>query len=205
MKTPFQELKDRWLEQSQKMDWDAVEQKSLDAQKWLMYRARRLPKIQRLDQLITNADRQRSYNVSIKGRIYMFNYNPKWKKILKIWDTFPVVVVVSLVKNGFIGLNLHYAPPWTRLYFMEYLNDFLHFNENRPINTKYRVDWESLLEGHKYDIAEQCVHRYLYSKIVRQPWLVPPEDWDMVTWIRAENFVKQHIPQRRDKLGRFVK
>ena len=44
------------------------------------------------------------------GEMYMFYYDAKHKDTLPYWDRFPLVFPFSKVKDGFLGLNLHYLP-----------------------------------------------------------------------------------------------
>ena len=45
------------------------------------------------------------------GNMYFFYYNPKHKKTLPWYDTFPLVFPVDLYPDGFLGLNFHYLNP----------------------------------------------------------------------------------------------
>ena len=42
------------------------------------------------------------------GRMYLFEYDPKWKKDLAYYDNFPLIIMVDALPNGFSGINLHY-------------------------------------------------------------------------------------------------
>ena len=42
------------------------------------------------------------------GRLNMYFYDPKTKKKLPYYDTFPLVLPVDTFKGGFVGLNFHY-------------------------------------------------------------------------------------------------
>ena len=58
-------------------------------------------------------------NDSIVGNMYMFFYDPKLKKELPYYDSFPLVIVVGPAEGGFLGLNLHYLPPTLRAKFLD--------------------------------------------------------------------------------------
>ena len=49
-----------------------------------------------------------------QGRLNMFFYDPKFKKTLPYYDTFPLVLPLDPIKGGFIGMNFHYLPPAMR-------------------------------------------------------------------------------------------
>ena len=44
------------------------------------------------------------------GRLNMFIYDPKLKKKLPYYDTFPLVLPLEKYNDGFLGLNFHYLP-----------------------------------------------------------------------------------------------
>ena len=56
-------------------------------------------------QLIRQGKRGR--NVQF-GKLNMFMYDPKLKKKLPYYDTFPLVLPIESYSDGFLGLNLHY-------------------------------------------------------------------------------------------------
>ena len=43
-----------------------------------------------------------------QGRLNLFFYDPKFKKTLPYYDTFPLVLPLEPIKGGFIGMNFHY-------------------------------------------------------------------------------------------------
>ena len=49
-----------------------------------------------------------------EGEFYFFEYDPKWKSILKQWDRYPLIKVIE-VKGNILGANLHYISPKERL------------------------------------------------------------------------------------------
>ena len=44
------------------------------------------------------------------GKMYLFQYDAKHKKILPYWDRFPLIFPFDYAKDGFYGINLHYLP-----------------------------------------------------------------------------------------------
>ena len=49
-------------------------------------------------------------NQPFYGRLNMFFYDPKFKKTLPYYDTFPLVLPLESFRGGFLGINLHYLP-----------------------------------------------------------------------------------------------
>ena len=46
-------------------------------------------------------------SVPFYGRLNMFTYNPKHKKTLPYYDTFPLVLPIEKYPDGFLGINFH--------------------------------------------------------------------------------------------------
>ena len=49
------------------------------------------------------------------GRMNMFFYDPKGRKTLPYYDTFPLVLPIESYPDGFLGINFHYLPIPLRL------------------------------------------------------------------------------------------
>ena len=53
------------------------------------------------------------------GRLNMFFYDPKYKKTLPYYDTFPLVLPIERISGGFAGINFHYLRPGARFTLLE--------------------------------------------------------------------------------------
>ena len=58
------------------------------------------------------------------GRLNMFFYDPKFKKTLPYYDTFPLVLPLEKYTDGFLGINLHYLPINLRIRLLDRLVDY---------------------------------------------------------------------------------
>ena len=58
------------------------------------------------------------------GRMNLFVYDPKYKKTLPFYDTFPLVLPLETIKGGFMGLNFHYLPYPLRFRLLERMQKF---------------------------------------------------------------------------------
>ena len=58
-------------------------------------------------QLIRDGKRN---NKPFYGKLNMFFYDPKFKKKLPYYDTFPLVLPLETYNDGFLGINMHYLP-----------------------------------------------------------------------------------------------
>ena len=77
---------------------------------------------QKIGQLRIPSDRSNVLNdasrISPKafiGRMYFYHYDPKYKDVLPVYDKFPLVIPMEMYSDGFLGLNLHYLDPYSRL------------------------------------------------------------------------------------------
>jgi len=77
------------------------------------------------EQNITNRAKQRqeAFNYLFEyadddimpAEFYLFEYTPKYRKVLPHWDRYPLVLMGMPTKNGFYGANLHYMEPIKRI------------------------------------------------------------------------------------------
>ena len=75
------------------------------------------------------------------GRLNMFIYDPKFKKTLPYYDTFPLVLPLEKYDDGFLGINLHYLPIPLRIRLLDRLVDFSNdtdFDEGTRLIVEYR-------------------------------------------------------------------
>ena len=74
------------------------------------------------------------------GRINMFFYDPKGRKTLPYYDTFPLVLPIERYPDGFLGINFHYLPMGLRLKLLDRIVDFSNntkFDESTIIDADY--------------------------------------------------------------------
>ena len=70
----------------------------------------------------------------------MFFYDPKGRKTLPYYDTFPLVLPIESYPDGFLGINFHYLPIPLRLKLLDRIVDFSNntkFDESTVINANY--------------------------------------------------------------------
>jgi len=74
------------------------------------------------------------------GRLNMFFYDPKGRKTLPYYDTFPLVLPIERYPDGFLGVNFHYLPMALRLKLLDRIVDFSNntkFDETTVIDADY--------------------------------------------------------------------
>ena len=123
------------------------------------------------------------------GNMYFFFYNPKHKKTLPWYDTFPLVFPVKSFSDGFLGLNMHYLAPKDRAILMDQLKEFAS-DTNYDENTKLRLTYNMLKGFSKIKRARPTVHRYLNSKVNSKFVLINADEWEVALFLPVERFKK---------------
>lgn len=100
------------------------------------------------------------------GKIYMFDYDPKYQLKLPIYDKFPLAYIMKGADGGFYAYNLHY------------------------LNIKRRLEFLELLKMGQVHILKSRVHRYLIDpKYMNGVFLEIGEDqWEVAAHLPVENF-----------------
>jgi len=127
-------------------------------------------------------------NYSI-GRMFLFNYDPKLKKELPYYDTWPLIFPFAMDKDGFKGLNLHYLPPVLRARFMDSLYKIIN-NDKMDDKTKLNLSYKLLkaIGGMRY--FEPCIKKYLNSHVKSVFVYIHPKEWDYVLLLPLARFQK---------------
>lgn len=123
------------------------------------------------------------------GRMYFFQYDPKWKDELPYYDIFPLVIPISEYDDGFLGLNLHYLPPLARARLLDNLMDL---TKNSGSDRAYMALSYKLLESvAKVKGYDRCIKRYLTSHI-KSPLIRVSEDyWEEAALLPVQEFRKE--------------
>lgn len=123
------------------------------------------------------------------GSMYSFFYDPKNKKTLPYYDTFPLVFVIGPKPGGFLGLNLHYLPPVLRAKLMDQLHNI---TNNRKYNesTKLVVSYDLLSKASRFRYFEPCVKHYLNEHVRSKFLRIEPQYWDVALMLPTEKFAK---------------
>lgn len=127
-------------------------------------------------------------NVGI-GKLYLAYYDPKHKKTLPYYDTFPLILPIDRYNDGFLGLNLHYLPPILRAKLLDALYDTLN-NDKMDKNTKLKVSYGILKSASKFRDFKPCIKRYLGSHFRSRFIRIPPEEWTPAVFLPIEQFEK---------------
>lgn len=126
------------------------------------------------------------------GSLFFYNYTPKTKKDLEYYDTFPIVFPIKLLKDGFLGLNLHYLPVPYRAILMDNLYGLLNSSDMTKDTTRLMKLNYSIIETKKQlYLAYPCIHRYLTKFIRSKIAFIPPNEWELALFLPLQRFQKQ--------------
>lgn len=150
---------------------------------------------QKIGQLRIPSDRSNVLNdasrISPKafiGRMYFYHYDPKYKDVLPVYDKFPLVIPMEMYSDGFLGLNLHYLDPYSRLALLDRLMDFAN-NDKYNDSTKFNLSYDLLSRSRRYKMIEPCIKRYLVSHIRSSLIYIEPNSWETAIFLPTAKMV----------------
>jgi len=124
------------------------------------------------------------------GFMYFYIYDPKWKKVLKYYDTFPLVIPIGYTDNGFLGLNFHYLPNLLRAKLLDELLKLKSKTIDRGKNEDYIKISYQLLQSLKGTPYQPTIKRYLWSHVRSNFVQVDFDEWEIVVFLPVEQFKK---------------
>lgn len=122
------------------------------------------------------------------GRMYLYNYDPKFKETLPVYDRFPLVIPMEMYSDGFLALNLHYLDPYNRLALLDKLLDFVN-NDKYNDSTKLNLSYDLLSRSRRYKLIEPCIKRYLSNHIRSSIIYVEPDHWETAIFLPTAKMV----------------
>jgi hypothetical protein len=134
-------------------------------------------------------DRTQLKNRATIGKMYLFGYDPKHKKTLPYYDTFPLIFKVRNVPGGFYGINLHYLPLPLRAKLMDALYD-LTTNSKYDDSTKLKLRYNILKGISKYKYYKPTFKMYLNQHVRGRFLEISSTDWDTALFLPLERFKK---------------
>ena len=103
------------------------------------------------------------------GHMYFYTYDPITRDKSPYYDAHPLVYIIEMRWNGFIGCNLHFAQ--------------LKIRDALAISLLNNSDQGAV------SVPLQTLRRYVFSGIRGTPYRVPENEWEDVSQIPAEKFI----------------
>lgn len=129
------------------------------------------------------------------GFLYFYNYDPKLKRTLPHYDTFPLVLVLAVYEDRFLGLNFHYLDYYHRARLFDMLYPFREGRASRPtvrdIRMRLKVSYSLLKLSSKYRPFKPCLKAYLMGHLTTPCLKVGAREWDLALFLPVERFVKK--------------
>ena len=120
------------------------------------------------------------------GRLNMFIYDPKLKKKLPYYDTFPLVLTLEEYNDGFLGLNFHYLPIPLRMKLLDRVVDFSN-NTKFDKSTTLGVSYNALK---RVRLIKPTIKRYLAGKVKSRFRRVDADEFTVATLLPVARFKK---------------
>tara|TARA_Y100000992_G_C21059265_1_gene393342 strand:+ start:116 stop:673 length:558 start_codon:yes stop_codon:yes gene_type:complete len=149
---------------------------------WYKDKIREFGKPGALD-LIRDGKRKRS---PFYGRLNMFFYDPKFKKTLPYYDTFPLVLPLESYPDGFLGINLHYLPMKLRLQLLDRLVDYSN-NTRFDESTILDVDYSKLKN---VNLIKPTLKRYLAGRVKTDFRRIDADEFMVAALLPVQRFKK---------------
>lgn len=165
--------------------------KTKKARTWYRDAAQEIERVaaQPPSKVIRSFESKRKVTQITPGYMYLFKYDPKTKRDLPYYDTFPLIFPIEAYSDGFLGINMHYLPHILRAKLMDALYTIStdkKYNENTKILANYKI----LKSAAKYKAFKPTVKRYLNNHI-RSPFLeIKAPEWDIALFLPLERFKK---------------
>lgn len=134
---------------------------------------------------------ERASDNAVLGKMFFFKYDPKLKRVLPVYDIYPLVFPIEPYADGFLGLNLHYLSGGERSAILGKLGEFSN-NKRNDKTTKLRLTYD-LLSATKRLASDMrpCIKRYLFSQVRSKFIEITADEWQKVIELPLELFVRK--------------
>ena len=117
------------------------------------------------------------------GRLNMFFYDPKYKKTLPYYDTFPLVLPIERIPGGFAGINFHYLRPGARAAFLRSLANTT-TDKKFDKKTRYRINWRN------NEFMRKTAKHYLFNQVRTSFLNITAEEMAIAIFLPVARFKK---------------
>lgn len=154
---------------------------------WFMDKVRSLGVAQSYGPMRMLGDNLQRQESSVRvGGMYCFTYDPKYKKELPYYDTFPLILPFNSDAEHFTGINLHYLAPRLRLVLLDKLAPFEATDDDENI----RISWQILSNASRFPEISPCVKKYLKKQVKSRFVRISALDWVSAIFLPVERFKK---------------
>jgi hypothetical protein len=165
-----------------------VTARTKQSKKWFQNRLKDLQVPSRKSLLKDTALDQTTRN--IRGNMYMYFYDPKYKETLPYYDRFPLTIMVDAAPGGFYGLNLHYLNYNVRAKFLDELMGLAPKNI-KDTSRLVKLRYDLLQSVRKYKEFKPCFKHYLGEHVRSNFARVPMTEWEIAIFLPVEQFRKK--------------
>lgn len=163
-----------------------IERRTKQSMHWFRRRAHNIRRVNRRE--LMTQEEVILKNRTIMGSMFMWFYDPKHKKTLPYYDSFPLGIIVDKAPGGFYALNLHYLPPILRAKFLDTLIETT--NKKYDHNSKMKVRYKLLKDSARMKLFKPCFKHYLTKHVRSRFAMVQPEDWELVSFLPMADWQK---------------
>ncbi len=159
---------------------------------WMRERAQQMtPQRVAPSRMLTGRPKEDLHFAPRIGDMMMFVYDPKLKKELPYYDTFPLIFPIKKVKGGFHGINMHYLPYRHRALLFDALLSTQLNNTKFDETTRMKLSYDVLKSAAKYKYFRPCYKHYLDKHVQSRFIWIPPNEWDFALFLPTERFKKK--------------
>ena len=130
----------------------------------------------------------------LPGQMVFFKYKPQDARFMAStnpYDMFPLVVITSVNRFGFEGINLHFiAQKWRRKLFDAIEQSLPVRLSGDPALTRLGATYERLDGRRKFAFFKPCYRSYLRRGFRKFPIQIPQDYWDVLVDVDLAHFIK---------------
>ena len=112
------------------------------------------------------------------GDLFCYHYDPKHKMTLPYYDMFPMIMLIGVESDTFLGLNFHYLAPKLRAILLDRVNKKVGGGA---------INWKKIS---KVPYVEPAVKRYRFDHISRKVIQIEKEEEEIAIFLPLERFRK---------------
>ena len=112
------------------------------------------------------------------GDLFCYHYDPKHKMTLPYYDMFPMIMLIGVEIDTFLGLNFHYLAPKLRAILLDRVNKKVGGGA---------INWKKIS---KVPYVEPAVKRYRFDHISKKVIQIEKEEEEISIFLPLERFRK---------------